>query len=64
MAILAKAQGNDNIEYADYSDAEQLRMRASPNKVDAVLKHLVNQQKISANVAFAVVGPIAFKRVV
>lgn len=64
MAILAKAQGNDNIGYADYLDTEQLRMRPRPHKVDAVLKHLVNQQKISANVAFAVVGPIAFKRVV
>jgi hypothetical protein len=39
-------------------------MRARPNKVDTVLKHLVNQQKVSADMAFAVVGPIAFERVV
>jgi hypothetical protein len=30
-------------------------MRARPNKADAVLKHLVNQQKISANMAFTMV---------
>jgi len=55
LAILAKAEGNDNIEYAHYLDTEQLRMHSRPHEVNALIGHLVNQQKIPTNLAFTVV---------
>ena len=43
---------------------EQLRMRSASNKVDPVCFHLVDQQKVAADMAFAVIGPIPLQRVI
>ena len=43
---------------------KKLRMRPRPHEVNRVSLKLVNQQKVAANVAFPVVGPIAFECVV
>ena len=42
------------------STAKQLRMRATADEVDPVCFGLVDQQKVSADVAFPVVSPVAF----
>jgi hypothetical protein len=34
-------------------------MRASADEIDRVSLHLIDQQEIAADVAFAVVGPLA-----
>lgn len=39
-------------------------MRPSPHEVNRISFKLVNQQEVAANVAFPVVGPIAFERVI
>lgn len=39
-------------------------MRSRPHEVNRISFNLVNQQEIAANVAFPVVSPIAFERVV
>ena len=36
-------------------------MGTRPNEVDPILSHLVDQQKISANMALAVVRPYPFE---
>ena len=36
-------------------------MRTRPNEIDTILSHLVDQQKISANMAFTVVRPYPFE---
>lgn len=39
-------------------------MRPRPHEVNRVSFNLVNQQEVAANVAFPVLGPFAFERVV
>ena len=39
-------------------------MRSRPHEVDHVSLHLIDQQKVAADVAFPVIGPIAFECVV
>ena len=39
-------------------------MRTCAHKVDLVLVNLVNQQKVAADVALSMVGPIAFQAVI
>ena len=46
------------------SPTKQLAMRTRPNKVDLRSLHLINQQKIPTNVAFAMVSPLPFERMV
>ena len=46
------------------SPTKKLRMRSRPHEVDRVPLQLVNQQEVAANVAFPVVGPVAFERVI
>lgn len=43
---------------------EQFRMRAGAHKNDGCCAGLVNQQEVTAYVAFAMVRPAAFKRMV
>ncbi len=44
-----------------YSNTEKLRVCACANEIDPILIHLVDQQKISADMAFAVVRPFPFE---
>jgi len=46
------------------SPAKKLRMRSSPHEVNRVPLNLVDQQEVTANVAFPMVGPVAFERMV
>lgn len=60
------APSADLLERRDskFLTAEQFGMRTSSHKVDAVAIHLVNQKKIAADVALAVLGPLAFQTVI
>ncbi len=43
---------------------KKIGMRARPHKVDDLPVKLINRQEIITHVAFPVVGPIAFERVI
>jgi hypothetical protein len=47
-----------------HSTAEQLGMSARSHEVDPVRLNLVDEQKVAANVALPVIGPIAFQGVI
>ena len=57
-------QHHQHFQKKNRSPAKKLRMRSSPHEVNRVPFNLINQQKVAADVAFPVVGPIAFERVV